>query len=151
MIKNNEPYLIEYNVRMGDPECQVIMPRLETDLVQLLMASVNNKLNKMTIKWKKDKCMTIVLCAKGYPNKKITSRRLKLNNVCLSKSSFIFHAGTIMKNGLVFSNGGRVLNIVVLGNVFLKIRSQIFKIIRTINWKHGFFRRDIGWRIIKNK
>ena len=151
MIKNNEPYLIEYNVRMGDPECQVIMPRLETDLVQLLMASVNNKLNKMTIKWKKDKCMTIVLCAKGYPNKKITSRRLKLNSVCLSKSSFIFHAGTIMKNGLIFSNGGRVLNIVVLGNVFLKIRSQIFKIIRTINWKHGFFRRDIGWRIIKNK
>ena len=95
--------------------------------------------------------MTIVLCAKGYPNKKITSRRLKLNSVCLSKSSFIFHAGTIMKNGLIFSNGGRVLNIVVLGNVFLKIRSQIFKIIRTINWKHGFFRRDIGWRIIKKK
>ena len=151
MIKNNEPYLIEYNIRMGDPECQVIMPRLKTDLVQLLDASVRNKLNKVKIKWTRDKSMTVVLCSKGYPNKYIANKIINLKNISLDKKSFIFHAGTKMKNNLFFSTSGRVLNIVVLGNVFFKIRNQIHKIINTINWKHGFFRRDIGWRVIKNK
>ena len=149
MIKDNEPYLIEYNIRMGDPECQVIMPRLKTDLVELLYAAVENKLNKIKIKWSKDKCMTIVLCAKGYPNKYVNNKKINLINVELTRKSFIFHAGTKIKNNLLFSNGGRVLNVVVLGNTFLKIRNQIFKIIKTINWKWGFFRRDIGWRVIK--
>jgi phosphoribosylamine--glycine ligase len=151
MIKNNEPYLIEYNVRMGDPECQVIMPRLKTDLVLLLIAAVKNKLKQFKIKWNREKCMTIVLCAKGYPNEYTTNKQINLEHVKLTKKSFIFHAGTKIKNGLLFSNGGRVLNIVVLGTAFSKIRNQIYKIIKTINWKYGFFRRDIGWRIIKKK
>ena len=151
MIRNNEPYLIEYNVRMGDPECQVIMPRLKTDLVHLLKASVENRLDKVKIRWRKKKCMTIVLCSKGYPSKKIINKKINLKGIFLTKLTFIFHAGTKIKNGLLFSNGGRVLNIVVLGNTFLKIRNQILKIIKTINWKYGFFRRDIGWRIIKKK
>ena len=151
MIKNNEPYLIEYNVRMGDPECQVIMPRLKTDLVELLRASVENKLNKVKIKWSKDKCMATVLCAKGYPNKHTISKRINLDYTLPTKKSFIFHAGTKIKENLLFSNGGRVLNIVVLGSTFLQIRNQIYKVIKTINWKHGFFRRDIGWRVIKKK
>jgi phosphoribosylamine--glycine ligase len=151
MIKNNEPYLIEYNVRMGDPECQVIMPRLKTDLIQLLKASVENKLNKIKIKWSKDKCMAIVLCSKGYPNKQIVHKKLNLDQVSLNKQSFIFHAGTKIKDDLLFSNGGRVLNIVVLGKTFLKIRNEIFKVIKIINWKYGFFRKDIGWRVIKKK
>jgi len=151
MIQNNEPYLIEYNVRMGDPECQVIMPRLKTDLVQLLKASVDNKLNKIKINWSKDKCMTVVLCSKGYPNKKILKKEINLQQVNLNKKSFIFHAGSKMKNGLLFSNGGRVLSIVVLGQTFKKIRNQIFDIIKTINWKYGFFRKDIGWRVISKK
>jgi phosphoribosylamine--glycine ligase len=151
MIKNKEPYLIEYNVRMGDPECQVIMPRLDTDLVHLIKSSVDNKLNKIKIKWNKKKGMTIVLCSKGYPNKSVINKEINLDNISLSKQSFIFHAGTKIKKGLLFSNGGRVLNITVLGNTFLKIRNQIFKIIKTINWKYGFFRKDIGWRVIKKK
>jgi phosphoribosylamine--glycine ligase len=151
MIKNNEPYLIEYNVRMGDPECQVIMPRLKTDLIQLLKAAVENKLDKVKIKWSKNKCMGTVICAEGYPNKYRTNKKINLENVHLTEKSFIFHAGTKMKDNLIFSNGGRVLNIVVLGNTFLKIRNQIHKIIKKINWKYGFFRRDIGWRIIKKK
>ena len=151
MIKDNEPYLIEYNVRMGDPECQVIIPRLKTDLVKLLKASVDNKLNKIKIKWSKDKCMTTVICSKGYPNKYITNKKINLKHINLKKKSFIFHAGTKIKNGVLFSNGGRVLNIVVLGNTFLKIRNQIFGIIKNIDWKYGFFRRDIGWRVIKKK
>ena len=151
MIKNNEPFLIEYNVRMGDPECQVILPRLKTDLVQLIKASVENKLDKIKVNWSKDKCMSIVLCSKGYPNKQLISKQINLKQVILKKNSFIFHAGTKIKNGLLFTNGGRVLNIVVLGSAFLKIRSQIINIINTINWKFGFFRKDIGWRIIKKK
>ncbi len=149
MIKNNEPYLIEYNVRMGDPECQVIMPRLKTDLVKLLNAAVENKLNEVKIKWSEDKCMAIVLCAKGYPNEYANNKKINLMNIKLTRKSFIFHAGTKIKNNLLFSNGGRILNIVVLGNSFLKIRNLIFKIIKTINWKWGFFRRDIGWRVIE--
>ena len=151
MIKKKEPYLIEYNVRMGDPECQVIMPRLKSDLVKLLLASVENRLNKVKIKWSKDKCMTTVLCSKGYPEKYKTNKKINLENICLTKKNFVFHAGTKIDNGLLLSNGGRVLNIVVLGNSFLKIRNQIFKIIKNINWKHGFFRKDIGWRVIKKK
>ena len=151
MIRNNEPYLIEYNVRMGDPECQVIMPRLKTDLVNLLKASVDNKLNKVKINWKKDKCMTVVLCSKGYPDKKMSEKKINLKKVNLDKKSFIFHAGSKIIDGLLFSNGGRVLNVVVLGLTFQKIRDQIFKIIKTINWKYGFFRKDIGWRVIIKK
>jgi phosphoribosylamine--glycine ligase len=151
MIKNNEPYLIEYNVRMGDPECQVIMPRLKTDLVKIISLAVENKLNKIKIEWNKDKCMTTVLCAKGYPNKYKVNKIINLDNIKLTPKSSIFHAGTIFKNNSLISKGGRVLNVVVLGNSFLKIRKQIHKIIQQINWKHGFFRRDIGWRVIKSK
>ena len=95
--------------------------------------------------------MTIVLCAKGYPNKYTTNKKINLNQVNLTKKSFIFHAGTKIKNNLLFSNGGRVLNIVVLGKTFFQIRNHIYKIIKTINWKYGFFRKDIGWRVIKSK
>ena len=151
MIKNNEPYLIEYNVRMGDPECQVIMPRLKTDLVKILNAAVENKLNKIKIEWNRNKCMAIVICTKGYPNKYKTNKIINLEKIKLKKNSFIFHAGTVLKNNLLLSNGGRVLNIVVLGNTFLIIRNQIFKIIEKINWKYGFFRKDIGWRVIKSR
>ena len=149
MIKNNDPYLIEYNVRMGDPECQVIMPRLKTDLVKILNAAIENKLNKIKIEWNRNKCMTTVICAKGYPNKFKINQIINLEKIKLKKKSFIFHASTIFKNNLLLSNGGRVLNIVVLGNTFSRIRNQIFKIIKKINWKYGFFRKDIGWRVIK--
>jgi phosphoribosylamine--glycine ligase len=151
MIKNNEPYLIEYNVRMGDPECQVIMPRLDTDLVKILKAATNNKLDKIKINWKNKKCMTTVLCTKGYPGKYKNYQLFNLDKLKMSKNSFLFHAGTKLKDNLLYSNGGRVLNITELGNNFLKMRNYILKNIRKINWKHGFFRKDIGWRVIKNK
>ena len=79
MVKNNEPYLIEYNVRMGDPECQVIIPRLETDILKIFNKLTKNNLNKIKIKWKKSKCMTIVLCAKGYPKK--YQKDIKIENI----------------------------------------------------------------------
>jgi len=151
MIKNNEPYLIEYNVRMGDPECQVILPRLKTDLVTILNAALANKLNKIKIVWNKSKCMTIVICSKGYPNKYKINKIIDLKKINLNKKTFLFHAGTIFKNNSLVSNGGRVLSIVVLGDTFAKIRIKILEVIKKINWKYGFFRKDIGWKVIKSK
>ena len=150
MIKNNNPYLIEYNVRMGDPECQVILPRLDTDLVKILKAATDNQINKIKMNWKNKKCMTTVLCSRGYPGSYKNSQLPNIDNLKLSKNSFIFHAGTKLKNNLLFSNGGRVLNITEIGNNFSKIRKNILNNIKKINWKKGFFRKDIGWRVIKN-
>ena len=150
MIKNNEPYLIEYNVRMGDPECQVILPRLQTDLLKILYSATVNKLNNIDLKWKKIKSMTIVLCSKGYPGKYKKNKIIKnIDKINLKKRSFIFHAGTKILNGKLSSNGGRVLNITSTGKNFKEIRKNILIILNKINWRYGFFRKDIGWRIIK--
>jgi phosphoribosylamine--glycine ligase len=152
MIKNNEPYLIEYNVRMGDPECQVILPRLKTDLLKIFNYSVQNNLKKINIDWKNEKCMTVVLCSKGYPKLYKKNKEIKrLRKINLKKESFIYHAGTTYHNGKVYSSGGRVLNITSVGKNFIDIRNNILKILKHINWKHGFYRKDIGWRVIKKK
>ena len=149
MIQGNEPYLIEFNVRMGDPECQVILPRLKTDLIKIINNVVNNKLKQTSINWHKKKSMTVVLCSKGYPGKYKKNKTIKnLDRIKLSKNDFIYHAGTKLENDQLKSNGGRVLNITSVGTDFLNIRKKIIKIIKNINWKGGFFRRDIGWKII---
>ena len=150
MIKNNEPYLIEFNVRMGDPECQVILPRLKSDLLEVINYAVKNELHKIKIKWKKEQSMTIVLCSKGYPSKYINNKPIKnLGKINLKKNFFIFHAGTKINKGNIVSNGGRVLNITGVGKKIFKLRSDIIKIIKKINWKNGFYRKDIGWRMIE--
>ncbi len=149
MIKNKNPYLIEYNVRMGDPECQVIIPRLKTDLLKIIKYSLQNKLNKLKLKWEKNKCMTIVLCSKGYPGHYKKDKIINLKKIKDTKNLFVFHAGTKENNGNIFSTGGRVLNIVSKGKNFYKIRKKIIKLIKKIRWDNGFYRKDIGWRIIK--
>ena len=150
MIKNNEPYLIEYNVRMGDPECQVILPRLKTDLIKIINNTIANKLNKTKIKWKKDKSMAIVLCSKGYPGNYKKNKNIKnLDQLKMSKGNFIYHAGTKFVNGKLLSNGGRVLNVTSTGKNFLTIRNKIIKIIKKLNWRTGFYRKDIGWKVIR--
>jgi len=149
MIKNNEPYLIEYNIRMGDPECQVILPRLKTDIVKIFKNSVSNNLKSTKIEWKKQKSMTIVLCSKGYPG--VYKKNLSIKNldrIKLSKNDFIYHAGTKILESEVRSNGGRVLNIMSLGNDLLKIRRKIISIIRKLKWPYGYYRKDIGWKVI---
>ena len=152
MIKNNEPYLIEYNVRMGDPECQVILPRLKTDIVKIFLNTVKDNLKKITIHWKKEKSMTVVLCSKGYPGKYKKNKMIKnLDKINISKKDFIYHAGTKIEDNLLLSNGGRVLNITSTGKNFLSIRNHILSLLKKINWKDGFYRKDIGWRIIKKR
>ena len=149
MIKNNEPSLIEYNVRMGDPECQVILPRLKTDLIKIMINATNDNLKRVNINWSKKKSMTIVLCSKGYPGNYSKNKRIKnLDKIMIKKKDYIFHAGTKLLNEKLFSNGGRVLNVTSTGNNFLKIRKRIISLIKKINWKNGFFRKDIGWKVI---
>ena len=152
MIKNNEPYLIEYNVRMGDPECQVILPRLKTDLLKIIIFSIQNKLNKIKINWIKEKSMTIVLCSKGYPGRyKKNIIIKKLNSLKENRKDFIYHAGTKIINRQILSIGGRVLNFTSLGKDLLKVRKKIIKNIKKLNWKSGFFRKDIGWKILNKR
>tara|TARA_Y100001970_G_C14255683_1_gene875208 strand:+ start:6120 stop:7382 length:1263 start_codon:yes stop_codon:yes gene_type:complete len=150
MIKKNEPFLIEFNVRMGDPECQVILPTLKTDFFDIVLAVVNNNLKKIKIKWKNLKCMTIVICAKGYPKKYIKNINLGvLKKIKLDKNSYIFHAGTQLLNDNILSSGGRILNVTSSGKNFKSIRKKIFSNIKKLSLRNSFFRRDIGWRIIK--
>ena len=152
IIKKGEPYLIEYNVRMGDPECQAIMMRLETDLLKIIDYATKNKLNNLKIKWKKKKCIVIVLCAKGYPLTYIKNSEIKnLFNITADQNNQIFHAGTYLKKNKIYSNAGRVLNITSTAKSFHDAREKCLKNINKINWKNGFFRKDIGWRVIKNK
>tara|TARA_B110001452_G_C15114502_1_gene388516 strand:- start:514 stop:918 length:405 start_codon:yes stop_codon:yes gene_type:complete len=134
---------------MGDPECQVIMPRLKTSLIDIINFSIKNKLNRLKIEWFKKKSMTIVICAKGYPGKYVKNKIIKnINNIKIGKNEIIYHAGTKLNKNNVVSDGGRVLNVTCTGKNFFKIRNNIFKLIKKINWKHGFFRKDIGWKVI---
>ena len=150
MINKGEPYLIEYNIRMGDPECQVLMMRLETDLLEVIDYLTQDKLNNLKIKWNKNSCITIVLCAKGYPNNYIKNSEIKnLSSIISDKNNQIFHAGTYRKNNKIFSNGGRVLNITSVAESLSKARDQSLMNLKKINWTDGFFRKDIGWKAIK--
>ena len=149
MIKNKEPYLIEYNVRMGDPECQVILPRLKTNLLKIINYSLMNKLRKIKLSWEKNKCMTIVLCSKGYPGSYSKGKIIKIKKIKDKKELFIIHAGTKRYDKNIYSTGGRVLNVVSKGNDFYQIRKRIINLIKKINWKDGFYRKDIGWRVIQ--
>ena len=123
MIVDGEPFLIEYNVRMGDPECQTILPKLQTDFLSIINACVNKKLNNINIKWKNKKVICIVLCSKGYPDK--FRKNVKINNlneIDLGANEFIFHAGTKNEDSKIISDGGRVLNFVVLSKNFKESR-----------------------------
>jgi len=152
MIKNNEPKLIEYNIRMGDPECQVLMMRLETDFLEIIDCATKNKLNNLKIEWNKKNSITIVLCARGYPSKYIKNSEIKnLSNLALDDNTQIFHAGTYEKNNKIYSNGGRVLNITSLSKNLIEARKNCLTYLNKINWIDGFFRGDIGWRVIKKK
>jgi len=149
MILDNEPFLIEYNVRMGDPECQTILPLLKTDLIDIFNACCDQNLENLNIEWKEEKSLCIVLCSKGYPENFINNVKIdNLNNLKLTSNDFIFHAGTKEEENEILSNGGRVLNFVSLSSSFKNSRERAIKLINQLNWKNGFFRKDIGFKII---
>ena len=149
MIVDGEPFLIEYNVRMGDPECQTILPKLKTNFLEIINACVNKELDKVDIGWKKEKSICVVLCSKGYPESYKNNVEIKdLDKIILKKNEFIFHAGTKNDNLKIISNGGRVLNFVILSEDIKKSRDVALDLINQINWSNGFFRKDIGFKVI---
>ena len=150
MIKKGEPYLIEYNIRMGDPECQVLMMRLKTDLLEIFDSATKNNLSSIKIEWNKKSCITIVLCAKGYPSNYIRDSEIKnLLNIQEDENNQIFHAGTYLRNNKIYSSGGRVLNITASSKSLVEARNKSLANIKKIDWIDGFFRKDIAWRAIK--
>tara|TARA_B100000787_G_scaffold37568_1_gene26456 strand:+ start:10 stop:1275 length:1266 start_codon:yes stop_codon:yes gene_type:complete len=149
MIVNDEPYLIEYNVRMGDPECQTILPKLKTDLLEVIEACCEGKLKNLKIEWYNKKSLCIVLCSMGYPDKYLNNILIEnTERLDLGKNDFIYHAGTKKIKNKVYSNGGRVINFVSLSSNFRESRDKIFNHIDKLNWTGGFFRKDIGYKVI---
>ena len=149
MIVKNEPFLIEYNVRMGDPECQTILPKLKTNLTKILLACCEEKLDKLEIEWVNKKSLCVVVCSKGYPedfNKNVEIENI--NEINLKKSEFLFHAGTTKKNNKIYAVGGRVLNFVSLSKNLKTARENIMQNLEKLNWSSGFYRKDIGYKVI---
>ena len=150
MIVKNEPYLIEYNVRMGDPECQTIMARLNSDLIDVVESTLSGKISELEISWNSKKSMCIVLCSNGYPGKFIKNIEIEgIERLNLDKEDLVLHAGTYEKKGKIYSNGGRVLNFITLSDKLLDARKKGNNLIKELNWKNGYFRKDIGWKKIK--
>ena len=149
MIKNNEPYLIEYNVRMGDPECQTILPLLKNDLLDTIIKCVDGKLNEIEINWTNKKSICIVVTSKGYPGEFKKNVMIKnLENLKSNENQYIFHAGTKFTDNKYFSSGGRVLNFVSMNEDFKLARNNSLKLIENLKWQNGFYRKDIGFKVI---
>ena len=150
MIVKGDPYLIEYNVRMGDPECQTILPKLNSSLLDIFLACCEGKLDQCTIKWHDKKSLCIVICSKGYPD--TFKKNLLIDNIEgieLGVDEYLYHAGTTRINNKVFSIGGRVLNFVCVSENFSEARTKIFNLINQLSWDDGFYRKDIGYKVIE--
>jgi len=149
MIVGDEPYLIEYNVRMGDPECQTILPKLKSDLLEIFLSCCNGKLSKTEILWHDKKSLCIVVCSNGYPDQFKKNILIEnLNKIELSENEYCYHAGTNLINDKIYAIGGRVLNFVCLSENFSLARKQIIDSIKSLNWEDGFYRKDIGYKVI---
>ena len=150
MIVNDEPYLIEYNVRMGDPECQTIIPKLNTDLIDIILSCINEKLREINISWNNKKSICVVLCSKGYPETYKKNVEIKnIDKLILKKDNYFFHAGTKNINNKILAIGGRVLNFVSLSDSFFEARKNIHDNLMRLNWDKGFYRKDIAFKVIK--
>jgi len=149
MITAQGPKLFEYNVRFGDPECQVIMLRLMSDLVPALLACCDGVLGNFDLRWYPDSALTVVMAAKGYPGSYAKGSVIEgLDAAATVEGVEIFHAGTQVSGGNVVANGGRVLNVCAIGASVAIAQARAYQAIDRIRWSDGFFRRDIGWQAI---
>ncbi len=149
MIKDGMPRLVEYNVRFGDPECQVLMMRLGAQVLDLLIATAEKRLADMTVNWADDHAMTVVLAADGYPGDYAKGTVIKgVEALPQTVDLMTFHAGTKRVDGQLLSNGGRVLNVTARGASIEAARSAAYEAVDQINWPEGFCRKDIGWRAL---
>ncbi|MFO1123303.1 MAG: phosphoribosylamine--glycine ligase [Hyphomicrobiales bacterium] len=149
ILTRDGPKLIEYNARFGDPECQVMMMRLKDDLVTLLLACCDGTLDRMSVRWRDETALTVVLCARGYPGEVRKGSVIRgLERTADMADVEVFHAGTALKDGELVSAGGRVLNVTALGNTVREAQARAYAAVDRIDWPDGFCRRDIGWRAI---
>ena len=149
MIKESDPRLVEYNVRFGDPECQVLMMRLGGQILDALLSTAKGKLSDVKINWATDHSITVVMASNGYPGSYETGTEIVgLANLPSDSNFMCFHAGTEEKNGKVLANGGRVLNITTRAETLVKAQKNAYEMIETIDWPEGFYRKDIGWRAL---
>ena len=149
MIVKDEPYLIEYNVRMGDPECQTILPKLETDLADIFIACCDETLDKIDLNWSNKKSLCVVICSKGYPDEFKKNVEIEnLDKLNLNDDEYIFHAGTLEKNKKLYAVGGRVLNFVVTSDNLSEAKNKVLLNLEKLDWQGGFYRKDIGYKVI---
>jgi len=152
MITRQGPKLIEYNARFGDPETQVLMPRLMSDLVPALLASRDGMLKSFDLRWYETPALTVVMAAKGYPGHYARGTVIEgLDDAAAVEGVEIFHAGTKAEGGHIVANGGRVLNISATGKTVREAQARAYAAIARIRWPEGFYRRDIGWRAVERE
>ncbi len=152
MITSDGPKLIEYNVRFGDPECQVLMMRLKDDLLLLLKAATDGMLWTTSARWRDEAALCVVMASKGYPGSYAKGSAIRnLQEAQAADDVEIFHAGTATRNGEIVANGGRVLGVTALGRTVGQAQRKAYEAVDAIEWKDGFCRRDIGWRAIGRK
>jgi phosphoribosylamine--glycine ligase len=149
MIDKDGPKLIEYNCRFGDPECQVLMLRLKSDLLSALIAARDGVLGTFDLRWRSEAALTVVMAAKGYPGAYEKNTEIRgLDEAGRVEGVEIFHAGTVAREGRIFSTGGRVLNVSALGKDVREAQARAYQAISHIDWPGGFCRSDIGWRAV---
>ena len=148
ILTRDGPKLIEYNARFGDPETQVLMMRLKDDLLTLLIASVDGTLDKMSVRWRDETALTVVMCAKGYPGDVVKGSHINGLGQDFGVGVEVFHAGTALDGEFIVANGGRVLNVTALGKTARDAQMKSYEAVDKIDWPEGFCRRDIGWRAI---
>lgn len=151
MLTAQGPKLVEYNARFGDPEGQVLMLRLQSDLMPALIASATGSLEGMTLEWSDDFAVTVILATKGYPGEYGKGSLIKGLDSAARDGVKIFHAGTKRDGDRVLANGGRVLNVCALGSSVGKARQRAYAAVDRIDWPEGFCRRDIGWRAVERE
>ncbi|MGY3484922.1 phosphoribosylamine--glycine ligase [Bradyrhizobium sp. USDA 4011] len=150
MLTAQGPKLFEYNVRFGDPECQVLMLRMMSDIVPAFLASIDGQLKNFDLRWYPDPALTVVMAAKGYPGDYIKGTRIDgLDDAAKVDGVEIFHAGTVAKDGAILANGGRVLNICAMGKTVTEARDRAYQAFDRIKWPEGFCRRDIAWQAVE--
>ena len=150
MITKEGPKLIEYNVRFGDPETQVLMVRLMSDLVPALVAAIDGQLKNFSLRWYPEPALTVVMAAKGYPGDYKKGTRIDgLDDAAGVEGVEIFHAGTVAKDGAILANGGRVLNVCAMGKTVTEARARAYQAVDRIKWPDGFCRRDIAWQAVQ--
>ncbi|MDB5515647.1 MAG: phosphoribosylamine--glycine ligase [Tardiphaga sp.] len=149
MVTAQGPKLIEYNVRFGDPETQVLMLRMMSDIVPALLASCDGQLKNFDLRWFPDPALTVVMAAKGYPGDYAKGTRIEgLDEAAKVEGVEIFHAGTIADGDKILANGGRVLNVTASGKTVAQAQQRAYQAVDRIHWPDGFCRRDIGWQAV---